>query len=169
MLILQNKLEIWNTLWQCVGRTPCCNICWLVECLIGGNGVASRLFWQFFHARWKILFLCGVQSGFNPVRWDWMNLRKNMEGRVPHSSQMGVTRLGRPDGGQQGVELDGGGVEPDESEGQMAWAGVRVTVGVGTPIWYHSPLSGTPSPYLIPHPPYLVLHLMGGGGGWPPH
>ena len=27
--------------------------------LIDGMGVAAWLFWEFFHARWKILFLCG--------------------------------------------------------------------------------------------------------------
>ena len=40
---------------------------WLVESyLIDGNNVASQLFWEFFHTRWKILFY---------VRWDWAHKR----------------------------------------------------------------------------------------------
>ena len=40
---------------------------WLAESYpIDGNEIASRLFWKFFHTRWKILF---------HVRWDWSNER----------------------------------------------------------------------------------------------
>ena len=48
---------------------------WLVESyLIDGNGVASWLFWEFFHAWWKILFSHGEGH--------WRNLRSPSSTRL---------------------------------------------------------------------------------------
>ena len=68
---------------------------------IDGNRVASWLFWEFFHTRWKILFLCGGKH----ARWDWTNMRWdwNEGGQIGEQGQWG------PDWGAEGVVVRLGG------------------------------------------------------------
>ena len=78
------------------------------------NGVATRLFWEFFHARWKILFLRGGEH----VKW-----LQPMWGEIETNIRNKYWREYPPS------QPYGGGVDPMP----------RYPDGTPFPIWYSSP------------------------------
>ena len=147
-----------NRIWKKYKRKCEINHWWIVESyLIDGNGVTSRLFWEFFHAMWKILFSPAGEH----VRWlqpMWgeieMNIANEHWGGTP-SQPDGLFRGWFQTGAAAGAKWGGGDVGPDGSRGRMGWG--------------QGPLSSTPSLsgipmmknlicYLVPHPSFLVTH-----------
>ena len=132
------------------------------------KGVTSLLFWEFFHARWKMLSLHGGGmwgGGFNPCE---ARLKQTLG--VP-PSQPDWEQLDEGGGVRWGGQNGGKGVGPDRNRSQMGGAqsgGVRWEwgtmrgqgqMGVGARWgWGWEPLSGTPSPYPVPHSLYLPPH-----------
>ena len=96
---------------------------WLVESyLIGGIGVASWLFWEFFHVRWKILFSHGEEY----VRWDWTHTRWDWN----EHQKLKFLLWWR---GPLVMIFDGAGAGgPDGGGGRWGWQGARWDKAVGS-------------------------------------